>query len=89
MQPSGFVVLELEPVNCQSVVNEVATGLRPLIEAKGLTFDVILPKENVVVSTDRRALSAARLVAADRERNWIESADASRQRLQPDAAQSA
>jgi protein-histidine pros-kinase len=54
---SGKVVLELEKVNCQSVVNEVATALRPLVEAKGLTFEVLMPEQDVVVSTDRRALS--------------------------------
>lgn len=54
---SGKVVLEREAVNCQDVLNEVATALRQLVEAKGLTFEVIMPEEDVVVSTDRRALS--------------------------------
>jgi PAS domain S-box-containing protein len=54
---SGTVELHLEPVVCQSVVQEVATALRPLAETKGLGFDVQVPAADLVVRTDRRALS--------------------------------
>jgi protein-histidine pros-kinase len=54
---SGNVVLHFESVNCQSVVDEVATSLRPLAEAKGLQFEVSLPEESVTLATDRRSLS--------------------------------
>jgi PAS domain S-box-containing protein len=54
---SGKVELNFEPVSCRSVVNEVATALAPLAEAKGLRFEVVLPEDDVVVPTDSRALS--------------------------------
>jgi two-component system, sensor histidine kinase and response regulator len=54
---SGKVVLDRQPVSCGEVVNEVATALRPLAEAKGLSFEVAVPEGSVVVPTDRRALS--------------------------------
>lgn len=54
---SGNVQLNLEPVVCQTVLEEVATALRPLAETKGLGFDVTAPGEELVVRTDRRALS--------------------------------
>jgi PAS domain S-box-containing protein len=54
---SGKVEVNSEPVVCQRVVEEVATTLRPLAEAKGLTFDVTLPARDVIARTDRRALS--------------------------------
>ena len=54
---SGKVELTLEPVSCQSVLQEVTTSLRPLAEAKGLTFDVRVPPADLIVRTDRRALS--------------------------------
>jgi protein-histidine pros-kinase len=54
---SGKVELTLEPVSCHRVVQEVATALRSLAEAKGLTFDVRVPPADCIVRTDRRALS--------------------------------
>ena len=54
---SGKVVLSFEPVSCRSVLTEVASTLAPLAEAKGLRFEVVVPEEDVVVPTDRRALS--------------------------------
>jgi protein-histidine pros-kinase len=54
---SGKVELQLEPVRCQSVLQEVATALRPLAETKGLRFDVTMPAADLVVQADRRALS--------------------------------
>jgi PAS domain S-box-containing protein len=54
---SGKVVLNFERVHCKSVVEEVVTALRPLAEAKGLAFEVVMPANDVVLATDRRALS--------------------------------
>src|SRR5262249_19657830 len=52
---SGKVELRLEPVDCGSVVNEVADTLRPLAEEKGLRFEMSTPP-GIVAETDRRAL---------------------------------
>jgi protein-histidine pros-kinase len=54
---SGKVEIDTEAVACQLVVNEVVTSLRPLAEAKGLTFELSMPAEDVMVRTDRRAFS--------------------------------
>src|SRR6185369_16265887 len=37
---SGKVEMKLEPVSCDSVVQEVATALRPAAENKGLRFEI-------------------------------------------------
>jgi protein-histidine pros-kinase len=49
--------VHFEDVTCQTVIDEVAAALSPLAEAKGLTFSVDAPDNDVVVQTDRRALS--------------------------------
>ena len=54
---SGKVEVMLEPISCQSVINEVTATLRPLAEAKGLDFRVIVPQKDLTIYTDRRALS--------------------------------
>jgi protein-histidine pros-kinase len=54
---SGKVEINLEPVSCQEIVDEVARTLRPLAEAKGLEFETRLPEAGITVLTDRRALS--------------------------------
>ena len=54
---SGKVEIQLESVNCQEVLAEVLTSLRPLAEEKGLLFEVIAPVADVILQTDRRALS--------------------------------
>jgi len=54
---SGKVELDLEPVVCQSVVQDVATALRPAAESKGLRFEVAVPADQIVLRTDRRALN--------------------------------
>jgi protein-histidine pros-kinase len=54
---SGKVDLRFEPVSCHRVVEEVAATLRPLAEAKGLQFEVAAPPRELVVQTDRRALT--------------------------------
>jgi PAS domain S-box-containing protein len=53
---SGKVELELEPVDCAGVVNEVADTLRSLAKEKGLNFETSAT-EHIVLKTDRRALS--------------------------------
>jgi PAS domain S-box-containing protein len=54
---SGNVQIDTESVACQRIVNEVVATLRPLAEAKGLTFELNMPAQDVMVRTDRRALS--------------------------------
>jgi PAS domain S-box-containing protein len=54
---SGNVEVNFDPVVIQSVVEEVASALRPQAEAKGLRFEVNAPRQELVVMTDRRALS--------------------------------
>ena len=54
---SGKVEINLEPVECQSVVDEVVTALRPAAEAKGLRFEAAVFPTGPFVWADRRALS--------------------------------
>jgi PAS domain S-box-containing protein len=54
---SGKVELDREAVACQRLLNEVVTALRPLAESKGLTFELSMPAQDVMVLADRRALS--------------------------------
>ena len=54
---SGEVRLLREPVSCQSVLEDVAVVLRPLAEQKGLEFEVETPAEEIILKTDRQALS--------------------------------
>jgi PAS domain S-box-containing protein len=54
---SGKVELHFERVDCVGVIEEVISSLRPLAEAKGLAFELGSPDGEVVVATDRRALS--------------------------------
>jgi PAS domain S-box-containing protein len=54
---SGTIHIETESIACQQVVNEVVTTLRPLAAAKGLTFELSMPGRDLMVTTDRRALS--------------------------------
>ena len=54
---SGKVEVRLEPVVCQEVMAEVGATLRPLAEAKGLSFEVDVPEEALIVRSDRRLLS--------------------------------
>lgn len=54
---AGKVELKLEPVSCAGVIEEVATALRPLAEKKGLQLQVESASEDIVLHTDRRALS--------------------------------
>ena len=54
---SGKVELNLEPVSCHSVIQDVATALRPAAESKGLQFEVNVPANEIIVRTDRRAVN--------------------------------
>jgi signal transduction histidine kinase len=54
---SGKVEVHFEQVSCRGVVAEIAATLRPLAEAKGLAFEVEIPTIDIVVESDRRALS--------------------------------
>jgi two-component system, sensor histidine kinase and response regulator len=54
---SGKVELRLEPVVCQVAIEEVITTLRTLADAKGITLEATMPPQELVLSTDRRALS--------------------------------
>jgi PAS domain S-box-containing protein len=54
---SGKIELKLEPVVCQSVVEDVAAVLRPLAETKGLKFEVKMSQPDLVIKADQRALS--------------------------------
>jgi protein-histidine pros-kinase len=54
---SGKVEIRVEPVSCRTVVEEVAKTLEPIASERGLELKVELPAQDVVVATDRRALS--------------------------------
>ena len=54
---SGKLELHLEAVGCQRVIDEVASALRPLAESKGLTSSIDTQPNDIVILTDRRALS--------------------------------
>jgi PAS domain S-box-containing protein len=54
---SGKVELNREPLVAQHMIQEVALALRPLAESKGLGFDVVMPTADLVIQTDRRAIS--------------------------------
>jgi protein-histidine pros-kinase len=54
---SGKLDLTLAPVALDSVVQEVATTLRPLADGKGLRLEVDVPKPNIVVRADQRAVT--------------------------------
>ncbi len=53
---SGKVEFQFRPVVLQEVVREVSVALRTMAEGKGLRFDLVVPEEDIVVLTDRRAL---------------------------------
>jgi signal transduction histidine kinase len=53
---SGNVELNLEPVDCRPVVEEVVQTLRPQALAKGLQIGIDWPDAPVIARADRRAL---------------------------------
>lgn len=54
---SGKVELDYEPVSCRELLEEVAMTLRPQAEAKGLRFELHQPVTNIIIHSDRRAIS--------------------------------
>lgn len=52
---SGKVKSNPEPFVCQEAIREVAETLRPMAEQKGLGLDIELPRDDIVIETDRRA----------------------------------
>ncbi len=54
---SGKVELDYEPVLCRDLLEEVATTLRPQAEAKGLQFELRQYGTNIIINSDRRAIS--------------------------------
>ncbi len=53
---AGRFDLRLGPVEVRSVIHEAAATLRPLAEAKGLRFELVLPEQDVGIHSDREAL---------------------------------
>ena len=54
---AGKVTLELQKVQCQSVVRDVVDTLRPLALQKNLTLELDLADTPIVLETDQRALT--------------------------------
>jgi hypothetical protein len=49
--------LRIESVSCRTVVRQVVDALRPMAKRMGLEFETRLPRRDLVVKTDRRALT--------------------------------
>jgi signal transduction histidine kinase len=54
---SGEIALQSESIECGGLVAEIVESLRPLADAKGLSLDVVAPAHDVVLRSDRRAMS--------------------------------
>jgi PAS domain S-box-containing protein len=54
---SGKVELELTPIGCAGVIDEVVTSLRPSAEAKGLKLDASVDPGDLSAHADRRSLT--------------------------------
>jgi PAS domain S-box-containing protein len=54
---SSIVELNLEPVVCQRLVEEVSATLRTMAESKKLNFEIAMPPADITVSTNRRSLA--------------------------------
>jgi PAS domain S-box-containing protein len=54
---AGKVELRIEPVVCQRVIADVVASLRPQAEAKSLALLMTMPEPDLVLRTDRRALT--------------------------------
>jgi PAS domain S-box-containing protein len=54
---AGNVELNRESLVAQHLIEEAAASLRPLAEAKGLALELLLPTEDLLIHTDRRAFS--------------------------------
>jgi protein-histidine pros-kinase len=53
---AGKLQLDLQPVDCKALLEEVAASLRPQAVAKGLELRITVPPEEIVLLSDRRAL---------------------------------
>jgi signal transduction histidine kinase len=54
---AGKRELSIEPIDCGGLLEEVAVGLRPLADDKGLKLLVVAPEADLEVHNDRRGLS--------------------------------
>jgi PAS domain S-box-containing protein len=54
---SGKVEMNLESLNCQSIIEDVSTTLRTLAETKKLNFEISVPDQDLMIRTDRRSLT--------------------------------
>jgi protein-histidine pros-kinase len=54
---SGKVELNLEPMACGLLLEEVASQLQPMANEKGIKFEVVVPQQDLNTRTDRRAFS--------------------------------
>jgi PAS domain S-box-containing protein len=54
---SGKFEINIEPVRCRDVLEEVAVGLRPLADQKEIALLVVAPDAPVVLHSDRRSLT--------------------------------
>jgi len=54
---SGKIELHPEPIDCQDILEEIAMGLLPLAQEKGLALEVRSSQRPVVLSSDRRTLT--------------------------------
>jgi PAS domain S-box-containing protein len=54
---SGKIDVHVEPIDGNGLLEEVALGLGPLADEKGIAFDVVAPPEPVEIRADRRAVN--------------------------------
>ena len=54
---SGKIELNIEPIGCGELAEEVVLGLRPLAEQKGIDMGWVAPEDYLEVRSDRRSLS--------------------------------
>jgi PAS domain S-box-containing protein len=54
---SGKVELNMDILNCRSIMEEVSSTLKTLAEGKKLKFELRLPENDLLVRTDRRSLT--------------------------------
>lgn len=70
---AGKVEVNPELTACSQLIEEVAAPLRPLAESKGLEFEVRLPAADIVIRTDRRALTQILINLANNAIKYTES----------------
>jgi protein-histidine pros-kinase len=62
---AGKMELHIESIRCRELLEAVLSTLRLLAEKKGLELKVVLPEEDLVLQTDRRALNQIMLNLAN------------------------